>query len=143
MRTAKYWKGSACARVAHAVARQVSEWSGFDALAAALNRLAERARAAGDAAMAENAEGLRDDAAQLTPVEAGELRDAAAVRRVAEEEYEVGYWGLDYAVVQHERLDYEHPNGGQAKFLEGPFVENRERYVAQVADALRRALSAG
>jgi len=39
----------------------------------------------------------------------------------------------NYAVVQHERLDFNHPNGGQAKYLEQPLLA--------MADDLTRALA--
>jgi hypothetical protein len=37
---------------------------------------------------------------------------------------EAGDTGI-YAVVQHERMDYRHPNGGQAKYLERAVVEGQ------------------
>lgn len=55
-----------------------------------------------------------------TPVEFGALRASAYVsppQGTTIADLEVGY-GTEYAVPQHERLDYRHPNGGEAKFLE-------------------------
>ena len=40
----------------------------------------------------------------------------------------VGY-SLPYSVRQHEELGYNHPLGGEAKFLERPFNENKARYI--------------
>lgn len=40
----------------------------------------------------------------------------------------VGY-SLPYALRQHEELDYNHPKGGKAKFLEEPFLEKEQDYV--------------
>ena len=51
---------------------------------------------------------------------------------------EVGYQ-KDYAIVQHEELDYHHDQG-EAKYLEGPFVEERPRYAEMLLDAARRPL---
>lgn len=39
-----------------------------------------------------------------------------------------------YAQYQHERMDLRHPNGGQAKFLGGPVLQNARRYVGKLAD---------
>lgn len=41
---------------------------------------------------------------------------------------EVGY-DLPYAMRQHEELSYNHPKGGQAKYLEQPFLENEQKYI--------------
>ncbi|HYF73154.1 MAG TPA: hypothetical protein VD864_10060 [Nocardioides sp.] len=40
-----------------------------------------------------------------------------------------------YALAQHERMDYRHPNGGQAKYLSGPLLENVRQYIGRLADA--------
>lgn len=38
-----------------------------------------------------------------------------------------------YAKFQHERMDLRHPNGGQAKYLSGPLLENYRDYVGRLA----------
>lgn len=38
-------------------------------------------------------------------------------------------YGLPYALRQHEVLTYKHPRGGEAKYLERPFDERKERYI--------------
>ena len=38
-------------------------------------------------------------------------------------------YGLPYALRQHEGLTYNHPRGGEAKYLERPFEERKERYI--------------
>ncbi|MCG0062238.1 minor capsid protein [Streptomyces tricolor] len=44
-----------------------------------------------------------------------------------------------YAVVQHERLDYRHAPGRQAKYLEGPLNAARAEVAAILAAEIRRA----
>ena len=39
-----------------------------------------------------------------------------------------------YAKYQHERMDLRHPNGGQAKYLSGPLLENYRAYFSRLAD---------
>lgn len=53
----------------------------------------------------------------------------------------VSYGGSarDYAVVQHERLDFHHPGKGRAKWLELALIENREQIMQVVAKAMRSA----
>lgn len=43
-----------------------------------------------------------------------------------------------HAVPQHERLDYRHPNGGQAKYLEAAVEEVRGRLEPTIAAHVRR-----
>lgn len=38
-----------------------------------------------------------------------------------------------YARYQHEGLDFKHPRGGQAKYLEQPFLSQAENHVRSVA----------
>ncbi|WHE35152.1 hypothetical protein [Microbacterium sp. BDGP8] len=83
--------------------------------------------------------GLRDGgrevlkrARELAPKDSGELHKGGAVA-VDDLTMQVAFRG-DYAVIQHENLDFEHPNG-QAKFLEtsteqvdiGPILAARNR----------------
>ena len=44
-----------------------------------------------------------------------------------------------YALVQHERLDYKHRGGRQAKYLEQPFVEEVSSWPEGFKDRLIRA----
>lgn len=41
-----------------------------------------------------------------------------------------------YAQYQHEGLDLKHPNGGRAKFLGGPLLENHQKYLQNLANGL-------
>ncbi|MEV6105700.1 hypothetical protein AB0M28_13430 [Streptomyces sp. NPDC051940] len=43
-----------------------------------------------------------------------------------------------YAVVQHERLDFRHAPGRQAKYLEVPMLAEREVVLAIIAAEIRR-----
>lgn len=43
-----------------------------------------------------------------------------------------------YAHYQHEGLTFKHPQGGRAKFLGGPLMENMYSYVQDWADGLLR-----
>lgn len=44
-----------------------------------------------------------------------------------------------YAARQHEELDWQHPLGGQAKYLEQPFAERAPRYPGIIEASIRRA----
>jgi hypothetical protein len=45
-----------------------------------------------------------------------------------------------YAVRQHEEMEYNHPQGGQAKYLEQPFKENTDKYIKHLADSVKKAV---
>lgn len=39
-----------------------------------------------------------------------------------------------YAAQQHEQINYNHPNGGQAKYLESVLIENQDRILQLIAN---------
>jgi hypothetical protein len=45
-----------------------------------------------------------------------------------------------YARRQHEELDYEHPRGGKAKYLETPFNANKKKVLKYADKQIRKAL---
>lgn len=51
------------------------------------------------------------------------------------------YTNAAHAVYQHESLDLQHPNGGQAKYLESAALESAGEGERIMAAALRRKLS--
>jgi len=52
---------------------------------------------------------------------------------------EVGF-NMPYALMQHEREDFRHPKGGQAKYLSTPLNERAGRYARNLADHVGRVL---
>lgn len=82
---------------------------------------------------------LAGKAISRAPIETGDLRGSGASEVISEGEQDIGAVGFStpYAVVQHESLDFDHPNGGEAKYLERPYLENRERYKAHLGRAVR------
>lgn len=85
---------------------------------------------------------------EFVPVKTGALRSTGHVGEVEVKSNEVvvemGYGGpgTPYAVAQHERLDYQHPGQGEAKYLERPTLEAvhgmGSRIAADVAKELKR-----
>lgn len=87
------------------------------------------------------------EAVRRAPVEEGTLRASGhldppgEVDRSAPNSSEIRIvFSTPYAAVQHERLDYEHPRGGQAKYLQSVIQEMGPRYAAALAEAWRRGL---
>lgn len=87
---------------------------------------------------------LQGKSAAQAPVDTGDLRANCSVSPLQREGdtvwVKVGY-DLPYAIVQHERLDFNHPKGGKAKFLEDPFNENAGKYNSFIQYAVRQALA--
>ena len=69
------------------------------------------------------------------PVDTGELIGSSYVE-VSGNELEVGYTA-EHAIYVHEDLEANHPNGGQAKFLEKAVYENKDVILDEVADEMK------
>lgn len=82
---------------------------------------------------------LRGLSVARAPVRDGILRGSAAVT-VSGSGAAVSY-NTPYAVRQHEELDYQHPQGGQAKYLEGPLKEREDELLDIIAASVRRSLN--
>ena len=81
---------------------------------------------------------LQGKAQKLTPVDTGDLQ-GSAYSEVENLEGTVGFTEI-YALRQHEEMDYNHPKGGQAKYLEQPYKENMQKYIDDIANAIKRAV---
>ena len=102
----------------------------------------------------DNAVHLAGESALRAPIETGDLRGSlepgGANSRWKEErgglEMTIGS-DLPYAAKQHEDLSLNHNGpevpGGEAKYLEKPLNENRERYLALLAQAAKGVMSGG
>lgn len=75
------------------------------------------------------------------PVASGELQDSIQVRIsrsprypgiIATAEAHNPRTGYDYAFIQEVNEDYQHPNGGQAHYLEEPFREAVEEFYKRM-----------
>jgi len=73
------------------------------------------------------------------PVRTGHLRDSARVSTDPETGQAAVSYEADYAVYQHERLDYAHETGGP-KFLETALVGERGEVGRIVQAEIREAL---
>ena len=52
----------------------------------------------------------------------------------------VVFYTQNYALIVHEDMDAKHPNGGNAKYLQNPFVELHPRIVKNIRTALKKGL---
>ena len=72
---------------------------------------------------------------QRAPIDTGDLRGSGTVE-VNGSSAIVAY-STQYALRQHEELNYHHDNG-EAKYLENPLKENERTYIQYLIDAIRR-----
>ena len=76
---------------------------------------------------------------QLAPLDTGDLRGAGEGKVNDRNNDIIGTVSFNkpYALVQHEDLSFHHPRGGQAKYLEQPLNENRDRYKDFIKNKIR------
>lgn len=92
--------------------------------------------------LVESAYDLAEKAAADAPIDKGDLRANAQVDvdNVESGEFSV-YFDLPYALIQHENLDFNHPGGGKAKYLEDQFNANYQKYLDDAAEAVEKETS--
>lgn len=77
----------------------------------------------------------------LTPIDLGDLRSATTATHATPATLEARVSNdMEYAARQHEELSWRHPEGGQAKFLEGPARDHAQELIDLVAAAIRRSV---
>lgn len=116
------------------------EIEGLSELNAKFTQLAKIATETAKSELADIAMDLGSKSSDRAPIELGDLRgDLARPQKEDDFTWAVGS-GLPYAVRQHEHTEYNHPRGGEAKFLEKSFNENQQKYIDEISDAIARAL---
>ncbi|SDR76470.1 HK97 gp10 family phage protein [Corynebacterium timonense] len=107
------------------------DWKG-DAIARSIERAAANAAIAG-------AEILGDEAVQRTPVDTGTLRASMKVTSDNRGTAAVSY-NTPYAARQHEEIGWQHPGGGEAKFLENAVNATAAQVRSVLVDEIRKAM---
>lgn len=107
-----------------------------------IDRAVDGMKRQGVAALQAIGNDLAGEAARRAPIDEGTLRGAANVEVRALPDgatLEVSF-ALPYAARQHEELGWEHPKGGEAKYLEGPLLERAGRYERVLGLAVGRGI---
>ena len=84
--------------------------------------------------------GLPDGAQVYEAAESGSDMKDAFPDPVGKEKAVYISFNTPYARRQHEELDYEHPRGGKAKYLEDPFNRNKNKVLKYADKQIRKAL---
>lgn len=112
---------------------------GVNQLMQNINTKLQQAKEAAKQGATEVALDLSGRAKQLAPIDIGDLRGSGYTRiedsgnRI---NAEIGF-SEPYALVQHETLWFDHPRGGQAKYLQQPMQENADRYVEHIINTVK------
>ena len=87
---------------------------------------------------------LQEKSVNRAPIDTGKLRENCVVddAELSSGVVKVGYTRKvdKYSLVQHERLDFNHPQGGEAKYLENPFNESTQRYIEYIGEQIGEAI---
>lgn len=125
----------------------MSGLSGMDRLLSNLRRLEREAPEALGRAVRDVAFDVQGRATEKAPVDTGHLRESAYTEideHAGGITATVGFTAttkdgrFSYALVQHEGLDFEHPKGGEAKFLEKALDEVADDFTDRLAGGVDR-----
>lgn len=110
-----------------------------------LEALGKDAKQALSMAMMQSAQDVANEADELVPVDEGILRASQDVKPKGmftnRPNVTISYGGpsAPYALVQHEDTSLKHPGGGQAKYLEEPFLKETARWPYPLIERIKNA----
>lgn len=109
-----------------------------------LGRFAKRVEDVPGEVLLEEAARIKEEAIMQVPVKTGTLQSSIDVsvtgsksRKTLTATASAVSRGYDYAEIQHENLDFSHPNGGKAKYIEDPFNAGVQRIVSRLESELK------
>lgn len=139
-----------------------ADYNIFERLKTNIRNAGKRKQQRGLKALKECTEDLLKRSQELVPVDTGTLKASGKIQRYGNQYarwYRVSYSAtvrerlakmgrsaenvkdpdFNYAFAIHEDVPrvFMHPNGGQAKFLEQPYRENKDKYIRHIASAMR------
>lgn len=85
-------------------------------------------------------ENILGESQKLVPVDSGTLKKSGVVSLDKSAQVVTISYNTPYARKQHEDNTLNHPNGGQAKYLEQPFNERASKLESFVGDSIHKAL---
>lgn len=104
------------------------------------DKIAGNVQSAKTAALRQAAEAILNESNARVPVESGALK-ASGSTAVSGDEAAIGY-SIVYAARQHEEIGWNHPNGGQAKYLETAFNAKQGDALRIMAQTIKGAIGA-
>jgi hypothetical protein len=113
-----------------------------------LTAIAAKVRDHVEDALAAGGQVILDRSQELVPLEGrpdthgGTLAESGRVNRTGSDYLPVVSVTYDgpYAIYQHEGMEFHHPTGGSAKFLERAMVEKTDAAIEKMGDEIGKAL---
>ena len=106
-----------------------------------LTGIAAQVRAHVEDALAEGAQVILDRSDELVPKESGDLAASGSVNKGASGTNTVAIkYSSVYARYIHENMQFKHPTGGSAKFLELAMNEKGSDAISKTGDEIRKVL---
>jgi len=115
-----------------------TEIIGLDILNSVLRKMPNEVNRLSEKALKEVSLDLQGKSQRLAPVDLGDLR-GSAYTEVKGLNAEIGF-SEPYALRQHEEVGYNHPGGGEAKYLETPYKNNLNKYIQHISKAIKKAV---
>lgn len=115
------------------------EIEGMEELQKLLRKVPREARKEVSKELDDIAGDLSGKSIDLAPVKEGDLRGSGFFETKGLSST-VGFTSV-YATRQHEELDWVHPKGGQAKYLEQPFKENLQKYIKAIEKTMKKVVT--
>jgi hypothetical protein len=112
--------------------------TGLDDAVNQINRRIKMLQTSTPKALREIGLDLVGKAKKLAPLDTGDLR-GSGFSKLEGDTVTIGFTE-PYALRQHEHTEYDHPMGGQAKYLEQPFNENLKKYIKHLEDSTKKAV---
>ncbi|BBN97501.1 hypothetical protein [Sporolactobacillus terrae] len=93
-------------------------------------------------AMSDVVKDLHRRAVEQAPLDTGDLRGSGFHEVDNGPTRATGTVGFTapYALVQHEHTEFNHPRGGNAKYLENPLKQNTNRYINYLKNSVKDAV---
>ncbi len=116
------------------------EISGLDSVLSNLEDINRRIKQAVPKALTDVGLDLLGKSKEKAPIDTGDLRGTGFMNLEDNGKTAVIGFTEIYALRQHEGLEYKHPLGGEAKYLENPLKENTQKYIKHIKDAIGKVV---
>lgn len=116
------------------------EITGFKELYKKMGLLEEEIKKGALKGLKITAQNILGESQKLVPVDTGTLQKSGTIKLNSETLTAQISYNTPYALKQHEDATLNHPNGGEAKYLERPFNEKAGELEVNIGNEINRIL---
>lgn len=113
---------------------------GFKEIYKAMGLVEEEITKAAIKGMKVTAQNILGESQKLVPVDTGTLQRSGVIKTDNEKQVTTISYNTPYALKQHEDASLNHPNGGEAKYLERPFNEKKGELEVNIGNEIQKIL---